>query len=474
MKIPRTAVLSVLVLLLATTTAASAYDRGPRVAVNISLFFDELAPYGHWYESPSYGWVWAPAGVSASWRPYLDGHWVYTEVGWTWVSDDPWGWAAYHYGRWYFDPVLGWVWVPDTEWAPAWVSFYYGDGWIGWSPLPPGTGFRAGFSFAAHPRSFCFVPERRFLDPHVDRFAAPVAHNQTLLRRTRNVTRFATVNRTVVNRGVPVERIARARRRAVPTHRVVDVGAAREVERARVRGREVPMFRPRVRAERPSHPPVVRSARDRRPRADEPRGVRGGRGRPGVAAQRERASAEARARVGPDRRRQSAAARIEARGRRFETTPQRIPPRRAERPAEQRRRPPRARPPQMTRGSAPRDRDEVATLRRGRPQAPRRQAAMSQARTGPRQEQVVRRPQPRQRAQQFVERRPQRARPQQQVERRPQHRERPPQAVARAQRERQPAVRRGQGRPGGGRQAHPPQGQRRRAQQQGRGRPPGP
>ncbi|HEX4138962.1 MAG TPA: DUF6600 domain-containing protein, partial [Candidatus Methylacidiphilales bacterium] len=29
------------------------------------------------------------------------------------------------------------VWVPGYTWAPAWVSWRYGDGYVGWAPLPP-------------------------------------------------------------------------------------------------------------------------------------------------------------------------------------------------------------------------------------------------------------------------------------------------------------------------------------------------
>ena len=32
--------------------------------------------------------------------------------GWYWVSDEPFGWVAYHYGRWTRLRNVGWVWVP--------------------------------------------------------------------------------------------------------------------------------------------------------------------------------------------------------------------------------------------------------------------------------------------------------------------------------------------------------------------------
>jgi uncharacterized protein DUF6600 len=45
------------------------------------------------------------------WRPYSVGQWVITDYDGTWVSDEPWGWATDHYGRWFFEPSDGWVWV---------------------------------------------------------------------------------------------------------------------------------------------------------------------------------------------------------------------------------------------------------------------------------------------------------------------------------------------------------------------------
>src|SRR5712671_3680937 len=52
-----------------------------------SFFHDQLAPYGQWLWIDPYGWVWSPSHVDAGWRPYTDGHWVYADCGWTWVSD---------------------------------------------------------------------------------------------------------------------------------------------------------------------------------------------------------------------------------------------------------------------------------------------------------------------------------------------------------------------------------------------------
>jgi hypothetical protein len=111
------------------------------VGLNISSptdFYSPLTPYGGWVDLPRYGHCWRPAGVVAGWRPYTNGHWEWTDAGWYWASDEPWGWACYHYGYWNYDPAYGWVWLPGTEWSPAWVSWREAPDYIGWAPCGPG------------------------------------------------------------------------------------------------------------------------------------------------------------------------------------------------------------------------------------------------------------------------------------------------------------------------------------------------
>ena len=126
----------------------------PPRPVDLGFFFDDLAGHGDWVQRPSYGWVWSPRDVAPDWRPYEEGRWAYTDQGWTWISDEPFGWATYHYCRWYDDPDLGWSWVPGYEWAPSWVSWQEGADYVGWAPLPP-RGRRA-----ASPYHYVFVPDR--------------------------------------------------------------------------------------------------------------------------------------------------------------------------------------------------------------------------------------------------------------------------------------------------------------------------
>src|SRR5580658_10161803 len=109
----------------------------PGDSASFQTFYDSLGSQGTWIQSSDYGYVWQPEITDPDWAPYTEGHWVYTDDGWTWVSGEPWGWATYHYGRWVNLDGIGWCWVPGYTWAPAWVSWRYGDGYCGWAPLPP-------------------------------------------------------------------------------------------------------------------------------------------------------------------------------------------------------------------------------------------------------------------------------------------------------------------------------------------------
>src|SRR5579859_436419 len=152
-----------------------------------SDFYEPLAPHGEWVVIGSYGRCWRPGHVARDWRPYCNGNWQRTEAGWYWVSDEPWAWATYHYGRWDFTDQYGWYWVPRTQWAPAWVSWHEGGGYVGWAPLQPSVTISAGgfvgFNEASiPPRGFVFVEQGRFLDPI--RPATVVVNSTTIINKT--------------------------------------------------------------------------------------------------------------------------------------------------------------------------------------------------------------------------------------------------------------------------------------------------
>jgi hypothetical protein len=170
--------------LLGALTGHTTYAAEVSVDVGVAIhtesdFYEPLTPLGDWVVVGSYGRCWRPARVEADWRPYCNGSWQRTDAGWYWVSDEPWGWATYHYGRWDINAEFGWFWVPQTVWAPAWVSWHEGGGYIGWAPLSPSG--RVDVKVIS-PRAFVFVEERRFLEPI--RPTTVVVNNTTIINKT--------------------------------------------------------------------------------------------------------------------------------------------------------------------------------------------------------------------------------------------------------------------------------------------------
>jgi hypothetical protein len=151
--------------------AATVRDAKPEQTPTMENFRQALSPYGRWVQTPEYGLVWVP-NVSADWRPYSNGQWAETEYGTTFVSYDPWGWAPFHYGRWYYGNPYGWAWIPGYRWAPAWVTWRYGAGFIGWAPLGP---FGVGVGYYGYPSLWSFVGGRSFYRPYAYRSFLPTA-----------------------------------------------------------------------------------------------------------------------------------------------------------------------------------------------------------------------------------------------------------------------------------------------------------
>lgn len=131
--------------------------------------FDMLDPYGSWVNLPGRGDVWRPT-VAYTWAPYTEGEWTWTDRGWMWLSDEPFGWIVYHYGNWDYEPGMGWVWVPGYDWFPARVRWYVSDQYVGWAPLPPPNVILPQPGETGSDACWIFVPADRFIQDKVGRY----------------------------------------------------------------------------------------------------------------------------------------------------------------------------------------------------------------------------------------------------------------------------------------------------------------
>lgn len=281
-------------ILLALTMFAFVLSAAPRseaeADVSIDFFYDNLGDDGSWVEVGDYGYCWQPtAAVSNSnWRPYSDGYWAYTDVGWTWVSYESFGWATYHYGRWARLRDQGWVWVPGTEWGPAWVSWRTGGDYVGWAPLPPryseGGGElvyegrpingRVDIDFDIGPAYYNFVDVRYIGEPVLRERIFEPAQNIAYINRTVNVTNITYENSRVFNHGPDYNRLSAYSVRPIQRLRLqrdtnVDFSAAgRGNARTQVQGDQLMVSAP-LRVQRPQRGSAVpRNVKNKIAKAD--------------------------------------------------------------------------------------------------------------------------------------------------------------------------------------------------------------
>ena len=199
-----------------------------------------LQSNGIWIETAEYGTVWRPTRVSPGWQPYLYGRWAWTDAGWAWISEEPFGWATFHYGRWAVLDDGGWAWLPGRVWAPSWVAWRYDDGFAAWCPLGP-----RGLVYE-EPRQWVAVDNRHFLEP-VRTYVVPIQRRQEIIFRAQ-VYRGPRYGPTPVVIGRASGTVVRPL--------VIRDGGARHTE---VNGGSVQFFRPRtapVVVNRPQQRPV--------------------------------------------------------------------------------------------------------------------------------------------------------------------------------------------------------------------------
>jgi hypothetical protein len=253
-----------------TPLRASRTDTSGNVATaSHSTFYRKLDPYGVWRETSSYGYVWQPreAERSRSWRPYANGRWIYTDAGWTWISEEPFGWATYHYGRWTRLRNIGWIWVPGDEWAPAWVSWRKSNDYVGWAPLPPEARFdrRAGIHnwadnyYDIGPDQYCFVPTNQFGARRVETAFVPAQRNVTIVNETTNVTNITYSNTTVINQGPSYDELRARSRQPIERLRLerqITANVDAETPRSVIRGEVVQIPAPVIATAQPAERPL--------------------------------------------------------------------------------------------------------------------------------------------------------------------------------------------------------------------------
>ena len=241
-------------------------ENGP--SQGYSTFYTKLESYGDWIETGDYGYVFHPreAESSRTWRPYTNGRWVYTDVGWTWISEEPFGWATYHYGRWTRLRGIGWVWVPGNQWAPAWVSWRKSNDYVGWAPLPPEARFdqRSGIHnwadsyYDLGPDQYSFVASREFGALRIGQTLLPPERNITIINQTTNVTNITYNNTTIVNEGPNYDEVRSISREPMQRYRLdrnVNVDVSAGAPRPTLQGETVVVAAPVIAAPLPSERP---------------------------------------------------------------------------------------------------------------------------------------------------------------------------------------------------------------------------
>jgi len=171
----------------------------PAPVENLSYqsFYDQLSPYGNWINYPGYGYVWMP-NAGPDFRPYsTNGNWIYTDAGWTWASNYSWGWAPFHYGRWFYEDGYGWMWMPGNEWAPAWVSWRGSGDYYGWAPIGPRISVDMALNNYTPPAYYWnFVPRQYIGNPGWHNYNVEVNRNVTIINNTTIINNYSGTNRS--------------------------------------------------------------------------------------------------------------------------------------------------------------------------------------------------------------------------------------------------------------------------------------
>jgi hypothetical protein len=181
--------------------------------------YEDLDDHGSWRHTPDNGDVWFPRTSVPGWAPYHNGHWDYIEPwGYTWVDDEPWGFAPFHYGRWVsYEGSWGWVPAPPQSegvvyvrpvYAPALVAWVGGPHFaigivvggggyasgesVGWFPLGPREVYVPSYRVSRH-----YVENVNVSNTRVNTTVVNNYYNTTVANNNVNVTNVKYANQSV-------------------------------------------------------------------------------------------------------------------------------------------------------------------------------------------------------------------------------------------------------------------------------------
>lgn len=165
--------------------------------------YEDLDDHGTWRQTPDNGNVWFPRTTERDWAPYHNGHWAYIEPwGYTWIDDEPWGFAPFHYGRW-ISSEGSWGWVPSPPrserevyvrpvYAPALVAWVTVGGGVAWFPLGPREVY-----VPSYPVSRNYVNNVNVSNTTVNSTVVNNYYNTTIVNKNVAVTNVKYVNQSV-------------------------------------------------------------------------------------------------------------------------------------------------------------------------------------------------------------------------------------------------------------------------------------
>jgi hypothetical protein len=170
------------------------------------VFYDALSDYGDWILIEPHGFVFRPRVAWNQWQPFEDGFWAPTDTwGWVWISAEPFGWATYHYGQWFFDRFQGWVWTPGVEWMPGSVAWTIAGDYVGWGPLQGRAGQRDEESLRAASSAMRYAPLAHLGSTDLRTRLVTPAQVGAALAEARPVRNYARVDGVSFNRGPALE-----------------------------------------------------------------------------------------------------------------------------------------------------------------------------------------------------------------------------------------------------------------------------